>query len=94
MTTKRMPVRQGMGRYALFGSLLVLSLVALVAPQLSAQSRTWRECVDDALLDYNQCLMEAGTSFSKTICDLAWEFETVRCTAEAIGDIRRAFNGG
>lgn len=86
---------QGVRRYALVASLLVLSLVVLMTPRLSAQSReSWRVCVDNSLLDYNRCLGEAGTNFGRLICDLSWEFEVVRCTAEKLGDIRNAFNGG
>jgi hypothetical protein len=87
-------------RVALTLAVLALALAPL-APRAWAQEvresdgdTSWTECMDESLLEYNECLMSAGTAFSRMICDIAWQLEVVRCTAEALGEIRQAFRGG
>jgi hypothetical protein len=86
-------ILQGVRRQVLAAGLLVLPLLALAVPRaVSAEPGEWRECMDASLLDYNECLMEAGTWFSRSICDISWQIDVLKCTAEAVGEIRGALN--
>ena len=49
-----------------------------------------RECLETASKEYNACLYEAGTRWSRTMCDLIYESEVALCWAEQLGKIRRA----
>jgi hypothetical protein len=82
-------------RAAAAGALLVVPLLAFHAQAAWAEERApgeWRNCVDAAMADYNACLMDAASSFSRMICDFSWELDVVYCTAKAIGAIRGALN--
>jgi hypothetical protein len=69
------------------------ALPARVSGAVEGVGTVWRECVDEALLDYNGCLMESENWFHRKICDLAFELDVVACTAKAIGEIRNSWNG-
>jgi hypothetical protein len=94
MSNARTTSRWSVQRYALVVAVLVVALAAVLATQAAAQRSTYRECIDNSLLEYNSCLMDAGTSFGMLVCDLSWELEVAYCTAKALGEIRNAFNGG
>ena len=49
-----------------------------------------RECLESASKEYNSCLYEAGTRWSRTMCDLIYESDVALCWAEQLGKIRRA----
>jgi hypothetical protein len=85
--------RAGALRWALCALVLSAALLA-VAPRDLYGEKSWKECVDDAFVDYNRCLMSSGGWFERKLCDLAFEFEVTRCTAVAIGDIRKGYNEG
>jgi hypothetical protein len=92
MRTNERSIVKGWHRIVLAG-VLVLPLLVLVVPRpASADAGEWRECIDEAFADYNSCLMESGSRFSRMICDLSWELDAVLCTAERIGEIRGALN--
>ncbi|HEX6132798.1 MAG TPA: hypothetical protein VFZ24_02370 [Longimicrobiales bacterium] len=76
----------------LLASIGVVVALLLLLPR-GARAGDWKECVDDAFLDYNDCLMDGGGWFERKLCDLDWEFEVTLCTALAVGEIRNAWNG-
>jgi hypothetical protein len=84
-------------RRTLFAGALPAIVLLPLAPPLSAQAEgsgtRWKECMDDALLEYNDCLMDGGGWFSRKLCDLAFEIDAVACFAVAAGNIRNAWNG-
>jgi hypothetical protein len=83
----------GRMRYVLAAIGLVVALFML-APGDALGAKTWKECVDDAFADYNDCLMESTSWFNRTLCDLSWELEVAVCTAAKLGDIKNAYNEG
>ncbi|HSJ07778.1 MAG TPA: hypothetical protein VK936_13825 [Longimicrobiales bacterium] len=93
MIEVRKAPRRSVERYALAVAVVVVMMVAVLATQASAQRSSYRECIDNSLLDYNSCLMDAATTFGKLVCDLSWELEVTYCTAKALGEIRNAFAG-
>ncbi|HEX6309426.1 MAG TPA: hypothetical protein VFZ69_14615 [Longimicrobiales bacterium] len=76
----------------LLASIGVVVALLLLLPG-RARAGDWKECVDDAFVDYNSCLMNSGGWFDRKLCDLDWEFEVALCTAKAVGEIRNAWNG-
>jgi hypothetical protein len=52
-----------------------------------------KECLDAASKDYNTCLHEAGTRWSRLMCDVIYESDAALCWAEQLGKIRRALVG-
>lgn len=79
--------RRSPGAALVAGVMLALALLALALPR-AASAGGWKECVDKATLEYNDCLMEGGSSFHLLLCDLDWEIEVAKCTAEVIGELR------
>jgi hypothetical protein len=92
METARVVI--GSVRRLVVPALVMLSFISLGGPAAAEEweAGTWRKCVDSATLDYNTCLMEAGSGFSRMICDVSWEIDVAVCTAKAIGEIRGALN--
>jgi hypothetical protein len=84
---------RGAGHLAVFGLLLLLSLLTPRALGAQSSGTTWRDCTDRAFIDYNSCLMESDGWFHRTVCDLAFEADVVWCSAKYAGEVRNAFNG-
>lgn len=78
--------------------LLAVALVGaafLFAPRdLYGAEATWKECVDAAFAEYNDCLMESSSWFNRKLCDLDFELEVVICSAAAAGDVKKAWQEG
>lgn len=75
-------------------SIGLLAALILVAPRALHGEDDWKECVDDAFLDYNDCLMESTSWFNRKLCDFNFELEFTLCSATILGDIRNAFEDG
>jgi hypothetical protein len=94
-----MKSRNGIGgrwaRAVLAVALIAAGALYVLAPMeaAGAEAEGWKECVDEAFLGYNKCLMSASGWFEHKLCDLDWELEVAYCSAKAVGDIRNAWNG-
>jgi hypothetical protein len=81
-------------RYALmFSTLAVLALVAprtVSGAETTLPGTTWKECTDAAFADYNDCLMESASWFSRKICDLAFEGNILWCSTKFYGALKEA----
>lgn len=76
---------------------LALGLAAtlfLLAPRSLEGAESWKECVDDAFLEYNACLMESTSWFNQKLCDFNFELEFALCSAYIVGDIKNAYEDG
>lgn len=79
---------------AVLASLGLLAALFLLAPRELHGEGDWKECVDGAFLDYNDCLMESSSWFNQALCDFNFEFEVALCTAYIVGDIKEAYEEG
>lgn len=78
-------------------AVLALGLAAtlfLLAPRSLEGAESWKECVDDAFLEYNDCLMESTSWFNQKLCDFNFELEFTLCSAYIVGDIKNAYEDG
>lgn len=75
-------------------SIGLLAALFLLAPGSLSGAKSWKGCMDEAFLEYNDCLMESTSWFNRKLCDLNWELEVALCSAYIIGDIRKAYNEG
>jgi hypothetical protein len=75
-------------------SIGLLAALFLLAPRDLHGAKSWKACIDEAFLDYNDCLMESTSWFNRKLCDLNWELEVALCSAYIVGDIKNAYNEG
>lgn len=92
----RNEVRRGRARiHAVLVSLGLLGALFLIGPpDLRGEKSFFSQCMDDAFADYNECLMDSSSWFSRKLCDFSWEFDAAYCTAAAIGDVKVGYNEG
>lgn len=69
-------------------ALLALMMAVPVRVEAQGAGTQWKGCVDDALLDYNECLMEGGGWFSQKLCDIAFQIDVVVCSATVWGTVK------
>ena len=88
-----------MGRLAALTAVLLL-LGATAPAVVVAEDVTYeeaegplKECLDTVTLDYNKCLMEAGTRWERFVCDLIWQAEWTACWSEIVGEIKDNLEG-
>lgn len=81
-------VTDGIG--AALSALLLLGVMLLTNAQQANAQEDFSECVDGAFAEYNSCLMNSTWWLSRTICDLDFEADVVRCGAEQVGQIKGA----
>ena len=75
-------------------SIGLLAALFLLAPGSLNGAQSWKGCMDEAFLEYNDCLMESTSWFNRKLCDLDWQLEVVYCSALITGDIKQAYNNG
>lgn len=80
-----------MGTTALAGVLALAMLLVPAAPANAQEDDGWVECMNESFAGYNDCLMESSGWFWRMLCDLDWELEVTECSAEAVGQIRGAY---
>jgi hypothetical protein len=66
---------------------LLALLFLLPAPAPAATASELRVCTDRAWADYNTCLVESGTEWQRTGCDVGFSTDYTLCWARYIGII-------
>ena len=94
MSVRKEVMRGRAGIRALLVSFGVLGALLLVPRDLRGEKSFYAQCMDDSFADYNECLMESTSWFSRALCDLSWEFDAAYCTAAAIGDVKIGYAEG
>lgn len=87
-------MRDSARRALVLASVGLLAVLLLLAPRDLQGAESWKECVDGAFAEYNDCLMESTSWFNQALCDLNWEFQVAVCTAAAFGDVKNAYEEG
>lgn len=96
MSAREEVMGNGMLGKALLVAVALLGSAFLLAPRAlyGAEAAPWKECVDKAFAEYNDCLMENSSWFNRKLCDLQFELDVVICSAAAAGDVKKAWNEG
>ena len=86
-------VRLGFGAAAIL-TFALLGVTLGPAPAEAAVAKTLEECVDGEWADYNSCLMNAGTSWGRKMCDIYFQAGVALCAAKYAGEVKTALESG
>lgn len=83
----------------LLGVTAAIITVMLIAmswkPAAAAETETGlEECMESEWADYNSCLMRAGSSWGRKMCDIYFSAGAALCGAKYAGEFKKSLNEG
>jgi len=80
------------GRFRLAARALTVPLLSLLllspAPAPAAVASDLRVCTDKAWAEYNSCLVQTGSEWERTGCDVGFSTDYALCWAKYIGVVK------